>query len=161
MFHGNVHSPNRKRSWWWFCPTSCTPEVNYRHRKRIGPAAVSFPENEACDFILDEMDSILDDSNRCSYVAKQPISEFQKLDWFSNIYQLWHPSSTSKHRLSLLHRLIGCRNVNHLSGMLVFVKPFDISLIAFSNRPVFLTIHVAIFELLNFWCSRHHYTSHL
>ena len=39
--------------------------------------AVSFPENEACDFILDEMDSILDDSNRCSYVAKQPISEFQ------------------------------------------------------------------------------------
>ena len=79
-------------------------------------------------------------------------NQFQnfKLDWFSNIYQLWHPSSTSKHRLSLLHRLIGCRNVKHLSGMLVFVKPFDISLIAFSNRPVFLTIHVAIFELLNF-----------
>ena len=35
-FHGKVHP------------------LNYQYRKRIGPVAVSFPENEAGDFILDD-----------------------------------------------------------------------------------------------------------
>ena len=53
-FHGKVYSPKRKRSRRWFSPTSCAPAVNYRYRKRIGPVAVSFPENEASVFILDD-----------------------------------------------------------------------------------------------------------
>ena len=53
-FHGKVHSPKRKRSRQSFSPTSCAPEVNYQHRKRKAPVAVSFPENEASDFILDD-----------------------------------------------------------------------------------------------------------
>ena len=53
-FHGKVHSPKRKRSRRSFSPTSCAPAVNYRYRKRIGPVAVSFPENEASNFILDD-----------------------------------------------------------------------------------------------------------
>ena len=53
-FHGKVHSPKRKRSRRSFSATSCAPEVNYRYRRRIAPVAVSFPEKEASDFILDD-----------------------------------------------------------------------------------------------------------
>ena len=53
-FHGKVHSPKRKRSRQSFSPTFYAPAVNYRYRKHTGPVAVSFPENEASDFILDD-----------------------------------------------------------------------------------------------------------
>ena len=92
-------------------------------------------------------------------------NQFQnfKLEWFSNNYRQWYLSSLSKHRLFRLHRLIGCQSVNHLSGILVFVKTFDIFLNAFGNRLVFLIKHVAIFELLKciVMSSIHCYTSHL
>ena len=49
----SIH-PREKRSRQSFSPTSCAPAVNYRYRKHTGPVAVSFPENEASDFILDD-----------------------------------------------------------------------------------------------------------
>ena len=51
-FHAKFHLPKRKRSRRSFSPTSCAPKVNYLYRKRIDPVAVSFPGNEASDFIL-------------------------------------------------------------------------------------------------------------
>ena len=122
---------------------SAQPRVHLKSTTDIGNAQVQWP-------FLSQKTRLVTSSQMKWTPSQMIVTGAPTLDWFSNIYQLWHPSSTSKHRLSLLHRLIGCRNVKHLSGMLVFVKPFDISLIAFSNRPVFLTIHVAIFELLNF-----------
>ena len=50
----NTSSPKKKRSRRSFCPTSNEAEVNYRYKKRVGPSNISFPENEASEFILDD-----------------------------------------------------------------------------------------------------------
>ena len=50
----NTSSPKKKRSRRSFCPTSNESEVNYRYKKRVGPSNISFPENEASEFILDD-----------------------------------------------------------------------------------------------------------
>ena len=47
-------SPKRKRSRCSFVPDSNLVELNYHHRKRFGPPAHSFPENEASELMLDE-----------------------------------------------------------------------------------------------------------
>ena len=47
-------SPRRKRSRRSFVPDSNLVELNYHHRKRFGPPALSFPENEASELMLDE-----------------------------------------------------------------------------------------------------------
>ena len=146
-FHGKVHSLKRKRSWLSFSPTSCAPEINYRYSKRIGPMAVSFAENKASDFILN-------DSNKHHFLwtlLRYKANNFRIPSWTAFQISISNgiPLLKNKHRLSRLHRFIGCRNVNHLSGMLVFVQTFDIFLIAFGNRSAFLTKHVVIFELLN------------
>ena len=47
-------SPKRKRSRCSFVPDSNLVELNYHHRKRFGPLALCFPENEASEMMLDE-----------------------------------------------------------------------------------------------------------
>ena len=47
-------SPKRKRSHRSFVPDSNLVELNYHHGKRFGPPALSFPENEASELMLDE-----------------------------------------------------------------------------------------------------------
>ena len=52
--YSKISSPKKKRSRRSFLPTFNESEVNYRYKKCVGPSFVSFPENEASDFILDD-----------------------------------------------------------------------------------------------------------
>ena len=52
--HSEAWSPKKKRSRGSFIPTSSASEGNYHYKKRVGPTPITFHENEASDFILDD-----------------------------------------------------------------------------------------------------------
>ena len=52
--HLKIWSPKKKRTRWSFIPTSSASEVNYHYKKCVAPKPITFHENEASDFILDD-----------------------------------------------------------------------------------------------------------
>ena len=75
--NSKLWSPNNKRSRRSFIPTSSASEVNYHYKKRVGPTPITFHENEASDFILD-------DSNKRDFLwtlLRYKATEFRIPSW--------------------------------------------------------------------------------
>ena len=92
-----------------FIPTSSESEVNYHYKKRVGPAPITFHQNEVSDFILD-------DSNKRHFLwtlLRYKATEFRLPNWTD--FQI---SVSNDIRL---HRLLSYRNLNNLSGMVKLI----------------------------------------